>query len=795
MLATPPTFDQQKAQAELEQLAEASGGLFSVDDQGCWNGSWLAEIIINCQGLRPAEGGLQLEPTERFTVSVPQDYPYAYPQIVVQHDRFAGQPHVQWGRYICLYAAANDWNSRRGMTGLVHQLAKWLEDAVLGRLEGAEAPWHAPVAYPSANTAVIVRADVPAEAEGADGPWVAWAVIERHADYHLEIRDWLDVSSAPGDLDGWILWIGRTLTAFRAIAITRPLFVAPMISLPASLGFEYPKELGDLFGKLEAYGLTQYDLLLTVSRAAECNKALAQVSGLEALPLLLLLGSPGRHEDISSRVAALAAWRVGKSTAEILDALARLPEVNFAHRESGLPPQLAAELRRWPVEWASVYDHRPQVTVRRDKGRPAVWLRGKRILLLGCGALGAPLAEHCVRAGCAYIQLVDTGGIHPGLLVRQPYRNGDIGLRKVNALADRLRSIGAVAAVVPDHTNALGRIPGTGSMPPDFDLIIDATASNLVAAKIERSRWRSRGFWPPVFTVVAGHEAERGIGVLSPSAATGAGVDILRAVLIQCGQEKRLQDFVDDFLPEERPIFVAEPGCSEPTYIGSSVDMSAMAALLLNGALAQLSRPASSVLGPAEKRSAQLVRNPAALSWSPQGRQMSWEQDVIAYDMESGYEIRIAAGAWEAMRRSANLANSMSSTGLQPETGGSLFGQIDPAAMVVWITEALGLPEGSTASPVEILLNTVTDREHNEELVRQSRGAISFIGLWHSHPNCAAEPSATDYETMRKLTDPRQPETIRPLLLLILGSGEGQWEDYLMYGMRPGLHAQIFPHA
>jgi hypothetical protein len=148
--------------------------------------------------------------------------------------------------------------------------------------------------------------------------------------------------------------------------------------------------------------------------------------------------------------------------------------------------------------------------------------------------------------------------------------------------------------IVANSGNALDIVSDAGSMPPKFDLIIDATANNLVAAKIERNRWRSRGVWPPLLTVVVGHEAERGIGMLSPPGAIGAAMDILRQVLLQCGKERRLLDFVDDFLPEKKPIFVPEPGCSAPTYIGSSVDTSAIAALLLNGALAQLSRSASS---------------------------------------------------------------------------------------------------------------------------------------------------------------------------------------------------------
>jgi len=798
MAAHHQTFGQQAAQRELEQLAAVSEDLILVEDRGCQEEHWLADLVITCRDIPEVEGGLQLERAELFTISVPPDFPFSYPQVEVQHDRFARQPHVQWGRFICLYASDNDWDPRRGMVGLVHQLTKWLEDAVLNRLEGAEAPWHAPVAYPSADTSVIVKADVPPEAEHSDGPWVGWAIIEYHAAYHLEVVHWLDTASAPADLDGWTGWIYRTVGGYRDSEGTYPLFIAPMISLPSSLGFEYPKELGDLLGKLEAHQLHQYDLLLMLSRTVRCNDVLGQAQPdlLQSPPLLLLIGTPGRHEDIRTRVAALGAWRIGQFTAEVLSTLTDPTGQDIASMSSDLSPALSEilqeRLRQWPVQWAGIYDQRPQVTVRRDKDRPAMWLSGKRILVLGCGALGAPLAEHCVRAGCEGVELVDAGSIHPGLLVRQLYEYNDIGLYKADALADRLRRIRPDVMIVANFGNALDVIPDAGSIPPEFDLIIDATANNLVAAKIERNRWRSRGFWPPLLTVVVGHEAERGIGMLSPPDATGAGVDILRQVLLQCGKEKRLQDFVDDFLPEKRPTFVAEPGCSAPTYIGSSVDMSAIAALLLNGALAQLSRPASSVLGPVDSRSAQLVRNPATLSWSSAGHQMSWDQDTIVHDKRSGFEIRMATGAWEAIRHAANVADSTQSEGLRSETGGSLFGQIDEAIMVAWITVASGLPEGSAASPAAIRLNTGADRKHNEELFRQSRGTVSFIGLWHSHPNSGAEPSPTDLQTMEDLTASVQLERPRPLLLLILGSGCGQWEDYLMYGKRPELHAQLF---
>ena len=74
-----------------------------------------------------------------------------------------------------------------------------------------------------------------------------------------------------------------------------------------------------------------------------------------------------------------------------------------------------------------VYEARPEVTVRRDHATPAAWLRGKRILVLGAGALGAPIADMCARAGAAHLTVADQALVHPGILARQPYTDADIG--------------------------------------------------------------------------------------------------------------------------------------------------------------------------------------------------------------------------------------------------------------------------------------------------------------------------------------------------------------------------------
>jgi len=99
---------------------------------------------------------------------------------------------------------------------------------------------------------------------------------------------------------------------------------------------------------------------------------------------------------------------------------------------------VATAVAGWLTEasttWIPVVEARPEVTRRRDTGTSAAWLTGKRVLILGCGALGAPAAEICVRAGAAEATVADNGVVHPGILVRQPYEDA------------RAPSAGAVAA-------------------------------------------------------------------------------------------------------------------------------------------------------------------------------------------------------------------------------------------------------------------------------------------------------------------------------------------------------------
>lgn len=64
-----------------------------------------------------------------------------------------------------------------------------------------------------------------------------------------------------------------------------------------------------------------------------------------------------------------------------------------------------------------------------------------RIAILGTGGLGAPLALQLAHVGCGNLVLCDQDEVELSNLNRQPFVVADIGKKKVDVLAARLRQI------------------------------------------------------------------------------------------------------------------------------------------------------------------------------------------------------------------------------------------------------------------------------------------------------------------------------------------------------------------
>jgi len=149
-----------------------------------------------------------------------------------------------------------------------------------------------------------------------------------------------------------------------------------------------------------------------------------------------------------------------------------------------MPPAIVpVAIDRVDADWTLARDHQLGPL----RGR-----RAKRVLLLGCGSLGAPVAELLARAGAGTLHLLDKELFGPENCVRHLLGASDIGNSKAGALAKRLRqlvpgiNVKAYQALATDWVRQVCK-PGV------YDLVVDCTGESAVRVMLARYREHSLG--------------------------------------------------------------------------------------------------------------------------------------------------------------------------------------------------------------------------------------------------------------------------------------------------------------
>jgi integrative and conjugative element protein (TIGR02256 family) len=722
----------------------------------------------------------------------------------VPHRRFARLPHVQWEKEICLYQeSSTEWLPGDGMFGFLDRLLEWFERAAAGSFEPPGEPLHPPVAYPGRfSGCVVIDADAPRARHGM--PELGFATLDQIVPDRADVAGWLDLDAAwpPGATTQASLSERlHSLTGGPTGPNGVRRLLGAVVVLPRAVAFEFPRSANRLVEVLAEQGLKEDEFVSLLGMTALANQLLATRSQSDGMPsgpptaappLYLFVGTPtAGGGDGQHPVTHLAAWRLPGLGARLAMLLADRFRSDPAKVRQGM--SWTAATRAWlaacETEWEVVYERRPELVIRRDHGSPSGWLRGRRVMVLGCGALGAPIAEHCVRAGAGSVLLVDRGDVNPGVLVRQPYDELDIGRPKVVALAERLGRIRPNVGIAGglDAVQVLEAATRDGAV-PDVDLVIDATASHAVAARLERLRWPARGRWPPVASFAIGHRAERGVATLCLPGATGSGVDMLRRLGLagHLGTRDGLGDLVADLFPDppRTTRFHPEPGCSAPTFVGSAAEVAALAGHLLTAVLGGLSARDGGVNEPMAAHVVRLTAPDGQPTLAPE--RVAWWNDLLVYDAPSGYEIRIAGEVLDRMRQEAQMTRHV--FGPPVETGGLLLGQIDDACQVVWVSLASGPPPGSRRSSDRLWHGTEGVSELIERCESASAGALRFIGLWHTHPYGRVQHSDIDERAMDELLQVAERAPHRALLVILGGS---RWSAWLEGSERPELSVQL----
>ncbi|MFI1035524.1 ThiF family adenylyltransferase [Streptomyces sp. NPDC020951] len=794
--STAITAGQQLALDQLRQITGSErGGVFltHVDRAPAKapTGFVEARISVGCAGLPSAQGGLRLRSEEPVTLYIPPDFPFKVPLAYTRHTRFADAPHVVWVRFPCLYRSeATEWDPADGMYGFITRLLDWFKAAAAGELDAPGEPLHPPHAVGDyADGLLVVRRNAPVAED--DKPWLGAALLHHVNADRSDVVGWLPFGQPWPD----------TLTEARAAARLpddTEMFLAPAVITADHLTFEYPSTARALIKALARGRITARMVLGLVGMVADHNRRLrspadqTEPDGTShpSAPVHLLFGTPSRGTTGDGpRRTHLVAWHLpdfaGKLTRRAVTAYVdrQLPELGDEIMQIG-----EEWLDTLTTRWISLYEARPEVTVRRDHHTPAAWLRGKRILVLGAGALGAPTADICARAGAARITVVDSAAVHPGIHARQPYTDMDIGYLKADVLAGRLNQIDPhttrIEPVTADITRCL-----TALDVHSFDLILDCTANRVVRAYLERARRTDPTLWPHLATLMIGHHATRGIAALSPRGTTGGGTDVLRrtALAARTDPTGALTALAEDFFPTEprTELFQPEPGCSDATFTGSAADVTALAGQLMTGILHALNAPADQ-----HTMAALTVRTPSGpTDTQPAGpRWLTWPNDTTTTDDATGYEVRIAPAALAEMRAEARRGARV--RGPRVETGGMLLGAIDDSTGIIHVDEATGPPPDSllTETYFQHGLDGVT--RHLATRRRATGNTSRFLGLWHTHPHTPAQPSATDRTAMELLTLPLDDAPARALVL-IAGGPQPVWQKWLTTADGPDLYARL----
>jgi len=99
-------------------------------------------------------------------------------------------------------------------------------------------------------------------------------------------------------------------------------------------------------------------------------------------------------------------------------------------------------------------------------------LKNSRILVVGVGGLGGVAATYLAMAGVGFIRIVDNGILELNNLNRQiPYSEKDIGRLKVEAVAERLKSLNSEIVIEPISEKITSR--NIDGLLRDVDLVVD----------------------------------------------------------------------------------------------------------------------------------------------------------------------------------------------------------------------------------------------------------------------------------------------------------------------------------
>lgn len=726
------TRGQQQAFRELQQLLAAGSGDFELESEPFAEHEWLlVDISIRIGPTETRPGGLRFRERERFRLALPPDYPFECPVLLVGHKRFAGFPHVTWSRALCLYQSRLEWDPRDGLYGFFSRLSVWLSHAALNDMDPVEGPLEPPHHVTNyKHLPIVVRTTPPADTG------VAWSGFAKLTSFtnRLEIDGWRELDTELVDHER----------------------LAPAIFLARMLPQEFPEKGADFLAELEKHNISR-ELLLRMW----CVAAVLAPEGDEAC---FVLGTPMRRTPVGAPAHHIAVWAVDSDRARQLRLT--LPKRKDSESLRLQRIELAQAIQdvfvASQLSWCPILEDRPEIIAPRDSSTPLAWFAGKKVLLLGSGALGSWIGEMIVRSNVRALHVVDQGIVKPGLLVRQNFVLDDIGSNKAEALVRRLRLLRRDVELRAHGCEAYSFLVGQLDTLSDYDLILDCTASSTLQMRVERD-WSSLGpLIQRMSSCILDAAAEHFLLVSTSRRTVGGPWTMFLHLKHRICTMNESSILRDAFYAESqvKRLFQPEPGCSDPTFRGSSADVMRIASCALNKVASWASTEAPNELVACVGPSA-LSPMAFATSAVPPSR-------LVTVD---SYRILLSPRALNEV--SASVKQNARLRSKEHETGGLLWGYWDEASAVIIVFDASGPPPDSRHERAHFECGVDGTRDEHQRRTHRSCGTSTFLGFWHTHPGHPSKQSAEDVQAMSTLVA-RVGGNKRRALMMIFGRNDGR---------------------
>ena len=432
-------------------------------------------VKFSCTLPAPIPNSEGIPNSVSFEIRIPLAFPFGKVEFIPLAPELRGFPHqASTGHALCLFQSETDypWSATEKLRSYVQSAIQWIDDAANGRLLDKDQAWELP---------------------------------DFRTDFAASAPSFLFVES-PDSYSQWSHRVGQSGTAELAIHCTGNAVVAARFQYEGKPVHTAP--LSKSFYHHERISPCEWILLNSLSsnrhRPPLIFQELDDLCGRDGIDFwqifrravkrttfddcyYLLIGAP--IQRIVGGPPVEVHWVLSVLRKKVLDGMPRVPKKRRSKEDTFHRERLQNYLKDKQILWARSVNMAPDRMLARDSLSAVVG--GERICLLGCGAIGALVADHLARGGVSELSLMDNDILEFENLVRHPLAPRDVGNYKAKALADRLMGLFPNATI----TGFSAKIPDThvGTEHDEIreqlrsaDAIIDCTADESAF------RWVSR---------------------------------------------------------------------------------------------------------------------------------------------------------------------------------------------------------------------------------------------------------------------------------------------------------------